>query len=81
MVVRSDTPLHLYHLKWSKLFTMFAEQFGMEDLIHSFIHSFILYLHSIDPVKVTVTCGYRNRHTWFLGLNLTLKKVHLCTVQ
>ena len=41
---------------------------------YSFIHSVILHLHSIDLVKITVTCGYRNHHTWFLGLNLTLKK-------
>ena len=33
MMIRSDTPLHLYHLRWSKLFTLFPEQFGMEDLI------------------------------------------------
>ena len=47
------------------------------DTSNMFIHSFILYLHSIDPVKATVTCGYRNRHTWFLGLNLTLKKEYI----
>jgi len=28
-----------------------------------FIHSFILYLHSIDPILVTLTRGYRNRQT------------------
>jgi len=33
MVIRSDTPVHLYCLRLSKLFTVFREQFGIEDLI------------------------------------------------
>ena len=28
-----------------------------------FIYLFILYLHSIDPILVTLTRGYRNRQT------------------
>jgi hypothetical protein len=36
-------------------------------------HSFILYLHSVDPILVTITSGYRNCQSKVNILRLTLR--------
>ena len=49
-----------------------------------FIHSFILYLHSIDPILVTLTRGYRNRQTKLniiKILKITQSLIHLSSVE
>ena len=45
------------------------------------IHSFILYLHSIDPILVTLTRGCRNRQTKLICKIYTKQSIHSTSVK
>jgi len=85
MVIRSDTPVHLYYLRWSKLFTVFPEQFGMEDLIKDSVRFSTYYsscLLSVVLLQLSVvhrysqkccripSCYYLHQHCYFLSFFL-----------